>query len=576
MVEQGMKWYFEPRRDDDGAGHDDDGAGRDGEGPAPGLASLPAALLQRHGAVALDPGSAARIPATQGLGPTFYRARTLLVPGSVLRQGAMVDAINGVLDGVGMRLRPLGPGRDGDDGILAELPRPALLEPAGPRDDMTARPPVVINAWVALQALRAAVTGRDDQALDGAAAGPLDPDVVSRITLDHLLIGSAISGSPAGSHGGGLQGGSDDGSSTGSYLYPGGDSRAPVAVALPRPRRKPADQCRSDYGRRPVVAVLDTGVRAHPWLDVEPDKAGGYTIAHDGFVAIDEYMQHVIYDRGEEAIAAGDRPRLLITGPWDGPVTENPLLGELATDEGHGSFIAGIVRQVSPDAQVLAVRIMHSDGVVTESDLICALGLLAERVAAAEEGDPAAMVDVVSLSLGYFDESADDVSFSSGLWQAIQLLLGLGVAVVAAAGNYATSRRFYPAAFADQAQPAVPLISVGALNPNGTQALFSDSGRWVKAWAMGAAVVSTYPEDINASREPGNEMPGREGLDPDDYRGGFAVWSGTSFSAPLLAAHIARSLMEGAADPALRLDVPGQQAATGRAVAALSNLGWPG
>ena len=27
----------------------------------------------------------------------------------------------------------------------------------------------------------------------------------------------------------------------------------------------------------------------------------------------------------------------------------------------------------------------------------------------------------------------------------------------------------------------------------------------------------------------------RESMDPDDFRGGFAVWSGTSFSAPIVA-----------------------------------------
>jgi len=43
----------------------------------------------------------------------------------------------------------------------------------------------------------------------------------------------------------------------------------------------------------------------------------------------------------------------------------------------------------------------------------------------------AAMIDVVSLSLGYFDESAADVTYSSGLWAAIKTLLGLGVAGLA-------------------------------------------------------------------------------------------------------------------------------------------------
>ena len=114
------------------------------------------------------------------------------------------------------------------------------------------------------------------------------------------------------------------------------------------------------------------------------------------------------------------------------------------------------------------------------------------------------MVDVVSLSLGYFSESTPTRPFTSALWQAIEALLGMGVVVVAAAGNYATSRMFYPAAFAQRPAPPgqVPLISVGALNPNGSKAMFSDGGQWVTAWASGAAVVSTLPTDINASRSP--------------------------------------------------------------------------
>ena len=35
----------------------------------------------------------------------------------------------------------------------------------------------------------------------------------------------------------------------------------------------------------------------------------------------------------------------------------------------------------------------------------------------------------------------------------------------------------------------------------------------------------------------------RLSLDPDDYRGGFGLWSGTSFAAPLLAGHLARALL---------------------------------
>jgi hypothetical protein len=107
----------------------------------------------------------------------------------------------------------------------------------------------------------------------------------------------------------------------------------------------------------------------------------------------------------------------------------------------------------------------------------------------------------------------------------------------------------------------------------------------VVAWALGASVISTYPTDVDASRTPdlrvpGNRLPpaavppGREALDPNDFSGGFADWSGTSFAAPYGAALIARSLLEGAERPAsgLRLDSPGTAQKRGRAVAAVATV----
>jgi hypothetical protein len=556
----------------------------------------------RHGVRVLDPQAAEVVPGVsfdREIQPTVYRARTLLVPGDLLREPAAVAAINRVLESTGMRL--VAPEEDAEEDageergegalfeVLRDLPRPAVLAPTG-----TA--PVVIDAWRALQTLRAAAgalqrAGADeglpgsragaDEAVPGSRAG-LDEAVVWRISLEHLLVGSAITGSPIDNGPGGIAGGPGGSSggvgptTTDSYLFSGGDPRTPVAVVLAPPRRRSAGECRADYGRRPVVAVLDTGVRAHPWLDVTGDPGGGYGLAADGFVTVDYAIQDAIRRAGEHARDHGDRPRQVIRDPWDAPVAENPLVGELSPALGHGTFIAGIVRQVVPDARVLAVRIIHSDDVCYEGDVICALRHLATRIALAADGDPAAMIDVVSLSFGYFAESAADLVLTSGLWQAIEILLDLGVVVVAAAGNYSTSRPFYPAAFAIQPAP-VPVISVGALNPNGTKAVFSNEGNWVTAWAQGAAVVSAYPVDANASRTPELRVRAlaradRESLDPDDYSGGFAVWSGTSFSAPGLAALIAGSLLDGAAGDGLRLDQPGVQAARERAAAAVANL----
>jgi len=573
-----MKWFFTPPAERNESGQQDDNH-------APGLLDLPDELLQRHGAMVLDPGKAALLSGDEAPRHTVYRANTLLIPGDVLEMQDFADKAGGILAEIGLQLTTPGgqrspvPGRNDRQvfALLRRLPRTVVLAPL---PDFPK--PVVVDAWYALQMLRANAGGPDLPA--GFA------EAVGRITLEHLLVGSAVTGSPVGGWGGGIAGGPGTGSggpgpgSNDSYLFSGGDPRAPVAVLADPPARRPDDWCVSEFGRRPVVAVVDTGVRAQPCLDVAPDGAGGYRMPPDGFTMADDAIQAAILADGLSATGGG--PRQVIRDAFDRPMTANPLIRECNEALGHSTFIAGILRQVVPDARVLAIRVLHSDDVAYEGDIICALGELALRIAYAEEGDMARMVDVVSLSLGYFSESAYDATVTSGLWTAIQALLSVGVVVLAAAGNFATRREFYPAAFARRPVPygQVPVISVGALNPDGTKAMFSNDADWVTAWAQGACVVSTYPVDVDGGRAPelrdpvnrrppGDLPPGREALDPDDFTDGWAIWSGTSFSTPYLAALITRALLRRAADSGgLRLDVLGEQAAADRSAAAMEML----
>jgi Subtilase family len=596
-----MKWFFQPRSVSNEPERDDDDS-------SSGLIGLPAAVLQRHGARVLDPGKAAVVAqprdeereAPPPPRPTVYRARTLLIPDDLLQDAAFTDFFNVILARVNMMVVPPTPMTDPDPDPgrhdqrileilreLRQLPRPAVLVPR--EDDPV---PVVIDAWVALQTLRAAARPGRRQDLDETLLETLI-ERIGEFSLEHVLIGSAIMGAPADEGPGGLTGGSNNGSDgsgptiTDSYQFSGGDTRTPVTVLLDPPARRPTRDCERDYGRRPVVAVLDTGVLPHPWLEGDPAApGGGYGAAADGFVMVDDKIQDAIREEGEHARARGDKPRQVIKNAWDRPDADDPLIGELNGALAHGTFIAGIVRQVTPDARVLAVRAMHSDDVCNEGDIICGLHHLAKRIALAEAGDLAAMVDVLSLSFGYFSESPHDVVVTAGLWKAIKVFLDLGVVVAAAAGNFAMSQEFYPAAFALETPAAgqVPVISVGALNPNGTKASFSNDGHWVTAWAWGAAVVSTYPPGIDGSRTPelripvnrkppGRLPPGCEALDPDDYSGGFAVWSGTSFSAPYLAALVAGAMLAGAEhDASLKLGNAGPGAAADRVVAALAGL----
>jgi subtilisin family serine protease len=286
-------------------------------------------------------------------------------------------------------------------------------------------------------------------------------------------------------------------------------------------------------GRSPVVAILDTGLGSHPWFDGSP-----------------------LVDRDPRVDGV---PIGLRFSPADDPEATGATVDDVnrALDPlaGHGTFVAGVVRQHCPDARLVIVPVMYGDGAADEKDVLDALNALAlyhwGALDGLVKGDP---LDVLNLSFGYYPETPGAVTGQSSLLRVLRELADSGVAVLAAAGNGATTERFYPAAMADEGPtPTVPVTSVGARNPDGrTVAIFSNTGPWVTAYDVGVAVVSTMPVTFDASLRSGIEVPGGSGRpergnpDPDGYRSGFGVWSGTSFSCPACAGDVAGALAAGA------------------------------
>ncbi|MBB5953946.1 hypothetical protein FHS29_000516 [Saccharothrix tamanrassetensis] len=497
---------------------------------------VPSDLLDRHQGRVLGP-DAEVADGWPSPGWTAYRPKVLLIPDDVLRDEVGIGAIREVLNGAGLDLSVPEAGN-------GTSPRPVVVRPLDGRPD--------VDSWYALQKLRVAADDEDEPRLDR--------DLVGRISLEHLVFSAVtITGTPW-----------DTNSDPARESYrrgPAGLSRTPVLIAAQPPDR--GEVGTEQFARRPVVAVLDSGIGPHPWFGIRDRTAPPPA---DGFISVLDEAQEAIRRNATETGAIATAQLLL--DYWDAPVETDRLMSDVDSNTGHGTFIAGIIRQAAPRADVLAIRVMHSDGIAYGSDVIAALEEIARRVERAQrENRPQDMVDVVSLSLGYLDESPADAVYTTHLATVVNRLVGQGVLVLAASGNNSTSRRFYPAALSElpDAPGAGPgVISVGALNPDSTRAEFSNDGDWVTCWAAGAGVVSTFPTDVKGPRQPLVKDEFRSGLDPDDFSGGFAVWDGTSFSTPLAAAAVANALIEvAAADTGLSLANVNQETVVKRAWAAL-------
>ena len=206
-----------------------------------------------------------------------------------------------------------------------------------------------------------------------------------------------------------------------------------------------------------------------------------------------------------------------VTGEEDPLVLEGR---ELMAYAGHGTFIAGLVRAVAPRAEVRVLSHFRRGGATWESTLVQNL----DHALSTE------FPDIISMSAGTRAYAGGLLAFQ--VFNEERLRHHKGVALVVAAGNDADRQYFWPAA-------APYTVSVGALDTDWrSRAAFSNFGGWVDVFAPGTDLVNAFPDGKFTYQEHPNIPPELPEPRTEEFQG-MAMWSGTSFSTPLVAGMIA-------------------------------------
>lgn len=263
------------------------------------------------------------------------------------------------------------------------------------------------------------------------------------------------------------------------------------------------------YAEPNVATQLDDN-RMHAWLAGSPGAstdegaayldqpaAAGLSTAHA--LSTGQGVTVAVLDTGVDA----DHPALTgkVFGGWDyvdddsDPSDQRADPSSSLPDEayGHGTFVAGLVALVAPQAQIMPERVLDGDG---NGNVFVVAQAILDAVAAG--------ADIVNLSCGTVGNVA-----SALLDEALKTARDKGAVVVASAGNQGSSTPLYPA-------DSKHALSVSALDlSTGEVAGWASWGAWVAVAAPGTDVVGPVPD------------------------GSYAVWSGTSMAAPQVSGQLA-------------------------------------
>jgi thermitase len=234
-------------------------------------------------------------------------------------------------------------------------------------------------------------------------------------------------------------------------------------------------------GKGTTVAVLDTGAQLdHPAL-----KAN--------------FKDAERYDFVEGDIDPSDLP---VGRDTDCDAEKDEMVG-------HGTHVAGIVDFTAPEAKIMPLRVLDTEGYGDVFTIAKAVHFAAQNHA-----------DVINLSLG-------SPSRSKLLQEVIEDTVANGVLVAAAAGNSNNSVAQYPAAGDGIAASADGLVAVTSVNMHDQKSDFASYGSWVDMAAPGEGIRSAFPVSK------------------------YAYWSGTSMATPFVSGQAALiHAVYGSLDPA--------------------------
>lgn len=157
---------------------------------------------------------------------------------------------------------------------------------------------------------------------------------------------------------------------------------------------------------------------------------------------------------------------------------------------GHGTFIAGVIHLVAPEARIRAYRVLDSTG---RGD-----GFTIARAVLKAVSDGCKVINLSCVMRG--EQPSLDL--------ALEYAQQHGVTIIAAAGNDSTEADVFPASSSH-------VMAVAALDSTGRKAGFSNFGEHISVCAPGTGINAEFPDSS------------------------FAFWSGTSFAAPFVAAEAA-------------------------------------